>query len=413
MQSSVISGKTTVWNAVKKDWFLLLCLFISVSELSAHAKFFILPAFFILLLRGNHFSQKSKYTAVWLIVFSVFYLLPYFFRVQLSSRTDYMVYLFPPIFYMVGSYLGSKYKYDERSLVTILYLMLLMYALIHVGTLIYSTIVNRGVILDNRLVLDSEDRQTTGATLYAIYVSVIIAGFAFIFMPKQSGILRWIRVFGIVLAILATWGMATTVTRTSVVEAVVVLVFSAYMMLRDRDKKNGATGFLVGAIVLLSVGYYFYSNSNIAQYVEAFEARNEMAGYDIGSAGGRFQRWGASLRGISMYPLGTPNTKIVEEGPLFGSYGHNMWLDVGLVGGWIPLFILVIISIRNIKQSFHLLHDKSYGYTTRLYFFSLLLVFMLGSFVEPVLAAVYSHFLVYLVFCGMVSEMNTKPLLTN
>ena len=37
-----------------------------------------------------------------------------------------------------------------------------------------------------------------------------------------------------------------------------------------------------------------------------------------------------------------------------------------------------------------------------------MVMFVIGCFVEPVLGAVYNHFLVYLVFCGMVSEMKPK-----
>ncbi len=398
--------KSTVWNATKDDWVLLLCLFFSVSELFAHAKLFILPVLF-LLVGKKYMSMKNRSVVYWLLAFSLLYVLPYITHLTVSSRTDYIVFLTPPIFYMTGCYLGTKYRYDERTLLAILFIMLFMYAFVHFTTLLYSTISNRGEVLVNRMVVNAEGNETTSSTLYAIYMSVIIAGLSFLFTLRQKGNLREIRILSVVLAALAIWGMVTTVTRTSVVEAFVMLVFSVYMVLRERKKNKGVSGFMFGVILLACIGYFLTNNNDVSQFFEAYEARNELAEYGADTFGGRLYRWATSLEDILFNPLGTQTGHILSF-PYHGSYAHNMWLDVGLTAGWVPLVILLSITIRNIRQSIRLLNNKSYGYYIRLYFFALFLVFMLSSFIEPILLAVYSHFLIYLVFCGMVSEMKTK-----
>lgn len=397
-------------SLLRHDWFLLLCLLISVSHIffQWYEVFFIVPVFIMLLSRP--LSKPCRRTATWLFLFSVSYLIGCHFHGGIGSRTLYVVYLFPPLFYMAGSYIGSTYKWSESTLVTLLFSLLLMYAIYDLVQMLYFLFSGEGVIISNRNILDESGDITHGATGYAMLLSVLICGLAFLFTPRQEGILRWIRIVGLILGALALYGMASIVTRTSIVEAAIVLLFSLIMTIIDNNKQRNMIGLVLGLFVFILVVYFLKKTSLLSQYFEAYQMRleNETYGYD--NVGGRSMRWWAGLRSLLSNPFGTSTGRIQGFG-LNNAYAHNMWLDVGLRSGWFPFIILLVLSIRNVHNSIRLLKDKSYQYFTRLYFFAVFLVFVLSCFVEPVLDGVYNHFLVYLVFCGMVSEMKPKTII--
>lgn len=394
------------WQAIKSDWLLLLCLCISVSEFSTHAKLFVIPVFLLIASKWK-MTRQCKNNVILLFVFAFFYLIPYFFRLDIGSRSDYLIYMLPPVFYLAGCYLGNRYKQYENILVVLLFAIFLMYAFVQFSYLVYSMISNRGFILEDRMVLDAQENETTSATLYALFVSVIIAGLSLIIVPKQVGMMKWVRIIGVILALLATYGMATIVTRTSILEAFIMIVFSLFMFLRNRNaKRRGLSLFLF--IILIVGGIYFFMESNFfTQFVDAFRARDELGGYGSDTFGGRTVRWSTGIQDLLRHPFGTPIGQIVEPS-LYGRYAHNMWIDIGLTAGWIPFIIMLVFSLRSFRQSLRLFRDKSYDYFTRLYFTAVSIIFLISCFMEPVLAAVYSHFLVYLIFCGMVSEMKPK-----
>ena len=399
---------TPTRSLIHGDWFVLLCLFISVTHIifQWYEVFMAVPLFFVII--RKKLSIQCKRTAFWLLLFSVLYIIGCHFHGGIGSRTLYIIYLFPPVFYMAGCYLGSKYRWDESALVFILFFVLFFYAVYDLLQILHFVFTNEGSVITSRAILDENGDITHGATGYAMIMSVLISGLAFIFTPKQKGLLKWIRVLGVILGILAVFGMASIVTRTSIVEAVVVLLFSIIMMLVEQNKQRHKTGFIIGAFVLLIGLYFLIKSSLLSDFIDAYQVRLENESYGYESAGGRSMRWLAGLKCLLSNPFGTPSGRIVGYG-LNQSYAHNMWLDVGLRSGWFPFIILTIFSIRNVCHGFRLLKDKSYQYFTRLYFFSVFIIFILSCFVEPVLDGVYNHFLIYLVFCGIISEMKPKP----
>lgn len=388
---------------LREDGLLLLFLFISVSHFifQWYEVFFIIPVFLILI--GKPLTRQCQSVSSWLFVFSLLYLLGCHLHGGIGSRSQYVIYLFPPVFFMVGSYLGNKYKYEENLLMLFLFIVMFMYSVYDLVQLLSFVFEGGELVIENREVLDENGEITHGATGYAVLLSVLIAGISFIIAPIQKGFLSLIRIIGASLGVLAVFGMASIVTRTSLIEVVAVLLFSFYMMMTEKKKR----GVILGFVVLLLGFYYLTKLPILSKFVDAYRFRAEFGTYGYESAGGRFMRWWAALQDLFYYPFGTPTGRITRLN-LSGAYAHNMWLDVGLRAGWGPMIILIAVSIRNIRQSFSLLKDHSYNYFTRLYCFSLFLVFLLGCSVEPILDGVFNHFLVYLFFCGMISEMNPK-----
>ena len=319
-----------------------------------------------------------------------------------ESRTLYIIYLFPPIYFMAGAYLGRKYYTNDKVLIFVLFAFVLMYAAYDLGQILYSVFKNDGEVLLSRQILDEEGNKTRNATGYAIVMSVLIAGIAFIFSPKHESFNRWFRLVSIFTSLLALYGMIMIVTRTSVVEALVVLVFSLYMALVNRYKKNVALVVLFAIIVLMVYASYVYDISSLSNIVEAFEERNSNDS-NVSQAGGRTELWTSALESLIHNPLGTSTGRTNK-----GTYCHNMWLDVGVSAGWLPFLILLFFSLNNIRHSFRLLKNPNLHYYTRIYFFAMFIVLILSCFVEPVLDNVYRHFLVYVFFCGIVSEMTSK-----
>ena len=399
----VNNNNMSIRKALSGDWLVVILLFFSVTTLFFHYYeiFAILPVF--LLLTEKKKSAQCKRYSILLLIFGIFYTLSFFINGGISSRSNYLSYLFPPIFYMVGSYLGRKYKNHERVLIFILFTMLVMYVARDMINLYQAINTGGTFIIDDRMIYDEQGHETRSATGYAIVMSVMLVGFALIFTPKQKGTNRWIRISSIILAIIALLGMLALVTRTSVVESLVMLLISVYMMFTDLKKNKGSVGFLIGFIIIILLAYYLLEISEMFQLRDAYQNRLDA---DDSFAGNRSGRWLAAIRDVLLHPFGTASGRLISDGS--HGYAHNMWLDVGLRGGWIPFVVLLLITIKNILHSFKLWRDHSYDYFTRLYFFALMVMFVIGCFVEPVLGAVYNHFLVYLVFCGMVSEMKPK-----
>lgn len=382
------------------DRILLLCLFVSVTYIFFQwYEIFMAIPMLIVLLGKRHSRQCKKYT-FWLFVFSIVYLVINNVHGLIETRSFFIIYLFPPVFFMAGSYFGRKYKTNETALLLIVFITICMYEAYDFFYLTNSVLHDEAIVIKERRIYDDNEEIARAATGYALMLSLFIAGLSLLFSPKQSGVLKWIKILGIVLGAIAVFDMVKIVTRTSIIELFVVLFFSVFMMLRERNFGRGGRGFLIGCLIFLILAYVIIHNSNFYAIVNAYEER-EINEYSTGTVGGRSGLWLVALKLILSHPFGILSGRVTAT----GGYAHNMWLDVGIKGGWIPLIILIIISVRNVCQSFKLLKSKTYSYFTRLYFFSLFIVFMLGCFVEPVLDSVYNHFLVYLFFCGMVGEM--------
>lgn len=385
------------------DRFLLFCLLISVTFIFFQWYEIYMAIPMLLVLLGKHHSHQCKKHTFWLFVFAIVYLAINSLHGLIGARSFYIIYLFPPVFFMAGSYFGGKYKNNENALLVIMFLTICMYAAYDFIYLTNSVLHNETAVIAERRIYDNNDEIARAATGYALILSLFIAGLSLILTPKQNGTLKWIKVSSIVLGAIAVFDMAKIVTRTSIVELFVILAFSIIMILRERNLKRGGQSVLVGFLLLIIVAFIIINNSDFYAVVSAYEDR-EVNEYAAGTVGGRSALWLDALKLIIDHPLGTLSGRVTST----GGHAHNMWLDVGVKGGWLPLIILLIILVRNIIQSFKLLNNKEYGYFTRLYFFSLFIVFMMGCFVEPVLDSVYNHFLVYLFFCGMVSEMYNK-----
>ena len=393
----------SVWKVIKGDRLFLLCLLFSITLVffQWNEIFFAIPVLFLLFAKKQ--SSKCIRMTLVLLVFSVFYLIGHLLNAGIDSRSLFLIYLFPPIYYMAGSYLGAKYKMNEHVLVFVLFSFVLMYAAYDFSRIVFSVFTETGEVIKNRMILDESGESTRGATGYAIIMSVLMPGIALLFSPKQKGLYTWIRWIGVAVAFLALYGMMTIVTRTSVMEAFIMLAFSIYMFLSRNKKRRGSIGFLLGAIVLVGLFYYVSANSSFLQISDAYSARNDESGYEVSQAGGRLKLWLLGIQELILSPFGRQTGRLSN-----GAYCHNMWLDVGINAGWIPFFILIVITLKNVRDSYLLYKDERYEYFTRLYLTAMFISVTLGCFVEPVLDNVYRHFLVYVFFCGLVSEMTHK-----
>ncbi len=396
-----VNDNSSLWRSIKDDWLILLCLFVSVSSVFAYAKFFILPVT-LLLLRKRRRLQCRKDMGL-LFIFSLFYVIFLAMKGLMTSRSDYLAYFFPPLFFMAGSYLGSKYKNNEKATVSILFVLLLSYAAVRfVQMFKFFSFINV-VVLENRVLEDAAGSNIGGATIFAVAMSMIIVNFSLLFVPYRKGVLLLIRILGVSAAMLSTWYMAKSVTRTSIIEATVMIALSVYMIITSRENKNRGLIFLIGSAIILIGAYTFERNSNVHEsIIYSYELRN--ANNDIYTAGSRSERWITAAEQLIVSPLGTSDGKIGTSGY---AYAHNMWLDVGLMTGWIPFIILLVISIKNMSQSIRLWKDRNTPYWIRLYLFAIFLMFIMSCGVEPVCEGMYSHFLLYLIFCGMVCEMSS------
>ena len=95
------------------------------------------------------------------------------------------------------------------------------------------------------------------------------------------------------------------------------------------------------------------------------------------------------------------------ENPLGGlhskGYFHNMWLDVGRIGGIIPTLFIVAFTMESIRAArCFFLSDAQQ--TARYMIAALMCGFMLNFFVEPILEGLFDSFYLFCIIHGMLKS---------
>lgn len=357
--------------------------------------------FALLLLPVLLFKTRLKYhtdiTFYILLIFSFIYsFLTSIYGINDSLIAYLIMYaLYPPIFYILGRYLMDKW-YNFK------YLFLILLIVSFSFTMIYETIKD---IFSNGLInvsrgLDLSDSKDATATLIGSKVSLGVTALGLVFAKTEKLVEKRIKYF------LAVWGFISLlvtvhlINRTGLVLLFISIIFVVLLNFKNYKKSN----ILIGLILIVILGFLIYPVLDKYDAIDAYTSREEITDYETKSAGGRTARWVEGIDYIVANPLG--------GGVYFGGaryYAHNLWLDVGEMAGIIPMVLLIVVTILNLKKSAELVFKNN---NLSIFFKSLIgtinIGFFLTCFVEPMYEGNFIYVCAYFSFWGMISIIYNK-----
>ena len=242
--------------------------------------------------------------------------------------------------------------------------------------------------------------QVRAATGSGCVNTIILSLFAYLVYIEKNKI---IKVTGFILFIISVLYALLLGTRTQFIifVAVNLVIFTA-----SKVEIHGLKGIFHLAIIfalVFTICSLLYQN-NVFEIKTYIETSNLMQ-RDIDSYEQRKAdqyRLTSVLRGfltMFAYPFGG-----LEDEP----YYHNMWLDIGRIGGLIPFIIMVSYSVVTFSHVVRIFLDRTKERRIRYLLMSVYLGVTINFFVEPILEGLLDFFLIFCFMNGMVEYYYRK-----
>lgn len=377
---------------VKKEWGLLLILFIMLLNPFYYGYRIAILFFFII------FFQNQKYVVDFDRIFFFLFLFAGSYEIIGSMSMDKelnLVSIIPNIFipsllYLVGKRISRTYKLDN---IRIFFLFFISFSLSLIPLIsIIIQILKSGFELSDRSMYLIWDKGTEiSATGLASYFSLNLASVGLLNLSPKTYVQRKIHVSIIILFILSIICVIRLGSRTQLVIVVASFLVSYFLSFnRGHILKKIFT-----IIIAVSIAVYFFITLSKLNEISILFQRGDASDYGIDTAGGRSVRWIDSFNSIFTDPWGWKFSRY--------GYAHNFWLDVARVGGVIPLIFLIYITIASLKlyfKSFKILKKSHY---LKIYISLIFLSIFLGFNVEPVMEGMYLLFLIFCLMTGFLS----------
>lgn len=294
------------------------------------------------------FSLFNKYKSsesLLILSFSVVYLIIIIIFNNSTSAFELLSYIVGPItFYFMGRRMVDRSSSSQNTIIAFFLCAIVSCLVIWYNNIIDA--IENGIVNTLRLV-DIEGRDTTmSATLQGLVVSLGFSGIAVSIFSKRAPIFL---VLGILSSVLSLFCVMHLINRTGIIVFALTLIASVFYYSRGNIKH------MLIILLLLLVAYYILDYYSIisTDIIDAYDKRNLNSS---ATAGNRTLIWSNALEQIPKYPFGWDDiTFNVGDS---GGYAHNLWLDVARRTGWIPLILLLIISIRKFYQLFCLVKIK-------------------------------------------------------
>lgn len=326
-----------------------------------------------------------------LFLFSIVYALFSLLDPDIFFQTTLFFGLFPPVFYLIGKFFVTKTNnYND------LFHLLIIIGVLYSFSALVSVLLNLkqgGFVQYGRDIPMFWNGKLWSATIMGAFFTfnMCIPG---LLLARQIKLNIFYKIFLILTFIASLLCVFRLGSRTQLAVSLITFIgIMIFILLKQSFSKNLRLFFI---LILLAIFIFTYIPLDLdSEYLSTLGRRLQESD-NTGSAGGRTERWIKSIHNLFIKPFGWDFKE-------FG-YSHNLWLDIAQANGIIPFFILIIFSIRsllNTKKA--ILSNKN-----ALSFNSLMLAFTIGAnllfFVEPVTEGVFSIFLVFCLFQGVINN---------
>ena len=328
----------------------------------------------------------ALFIAIYSITYAVFTFINGWY---IDARANVIfVSVFPPTFYLIGKYLGSKYKHNLYLLLFLVIVLLAIKPIILVVLDISST----GQLISLTRSMEFADGSTSSsATNIGIQLSVAVAAFGLLISGTKDPKEKKYKLYSVAVSLLSLLGVIHLINRTGLVIAAVSFIVVFIFNIKTQTKR-GKFIYIISSLVFFILVVQLIDLSLFGEIFEAYSKR-EIDGYDMVSAGGRTELWKMGLEDLTRYPFGQTDLTRV-------SYAHNYWIDTAATAGLFPLFFLLIVTIKHSLSSYVLLRSMHQGLLKAI-FVIINIGFFLTCFVEPVMEGSQLYVFLLFMFVGI------------
>lgn len=332
---------------------------------------------------------------VLITIFSFTYALFYRFDPYGGQQFIYNYAFVPPGFYLLGKYFVNKHS-THRNIFILLISIGYVFSFSAMISVLLVFMKDGFSSLERNLPMFWSGNVVAATKMGSFFLfNMCLPGLLLI---KQVKLSLAFKIFGGVVFFLSLICVIRLGSRTQLLVSVITIVISVLYVLKMQSfKKNIPMLFMI--VILIGVIATQVSFDKDADWMSVYSSRMDDT-KNVASAGGRSQRWERAVENLFVKPMGWNKNE-------FG-HAHNLWLDVAMIGGVMPMIFLFFFSVKSffdIKKAIQLRPDQlSLNALILAYGLSLFLVF----FVEPIMIGYFNLFAVFCIFMGVVNAYNVK-----
>lgn len=304
-----------------------------------------------------------------------------------------MYLFFPGMMYMLGKYIQSRnYVPRGQLFYQAIFLILVLFSIVAFLS-IFKHIIENGFIYLGRNItlLNMTEEHELAATLINSMIVVFLPfiGMIVLRVDRSETRVKW-GLF--VLSLLSLTCAIRLGSRTSIVVFIASIVFNYLFFISEIEiKYKIAVSLLILIFIQILLNASLFESEIFSVYWDRMESKD----YGANSAGGRTELWLQGIQNLWKYPWGAvayiPNLR----------FSHNFWLDIGRVSGIIPMFFMLIFSIKNLYISIRLVFNANLSVFIRSFILSINIVLLAIMGVEPILEGNFAFLSLYFLFSGM------------
>lgn len=344
-----------------------------------------------LFLNGKKLIPYLDRDFVFLSLFAMVYALFYMFDTEKAGVQFIFIYaFFPGFFYLFGKYLVVP-KMATGHLVFLFFAIGFLFSL----SALVSVVVN---LREGGFVQLGRDIPMLGtgvpkkATLMAAYLTFnMCLPIIYLIRQRKIPIILQLVAGGIFMASLLS--IFRLGSRTQLVICLLAIVISLlFVVPRQTAKANAKLGLFVALVVIVVLQFGLLNMD--ADYFSVLGARLQESD-NTASAGGRTGLWAQALGNLFAHPLGWAGPGV--------RFAHNLWLDVARYAGLIPFVLLVLFTVRSLRNTYKAIRKNPNELLLNTTLLNFTLASLLIFFVEPVMEGLFFLFTLFCLFQGMIN----------
>lgn len=376
----------------------LILIFAFAFEVMQLEQYFLLLLFGIAFIESNNCGKfRVAITREFLVLvtgFTVFYFSMLLLeRIPINAFYMLRYWLGPILAYYVGITIGNGSVKRVAMMITVIALGALLHGCLNVLTTTSFSATNRYAV-----------NFWTGSIITAT-----LQGTYFVFASALS--VSWLlhgllskKVLAVAIMGLTIWNCMQTASRTPLYLLGMILVCSIVLNEYIETGRKGVLTFFLKATLILGavIGFAFVAYQNdllgMRTFFESSFLGKRLAGIDEEGAMSRRELWLDAIKNISIYPFGVA----VRE-----HYAHNLWLDIGLNGGVMPMLFVFCYSCMSYKTMLQVCKQgvkKPMRVMVYLIYFATAVSFML----EPILQGVPYTFCCFVIMNGAIASLQVR-----
>jgi len=340
-------------------------------------------------------SKKAWLTIIdRIIILWLIFILTYFINLYYNNANDknfnLQLLILPVASYWIGKETGLKIKNGNQFFIST-FLMGTSLSFFTTYSVILSIYKDGFSGLSRSIEIIGFGQTAVSATVLGglLIVTASLAGTLFC---KSDELSKYWKILFFITLILSTIASLRLGSRTLLAISLISLVFG-YVINRKTINSGIKFIFITSICAMpIAISYAIESESILINY---FADRISDEAYSSQTAGGRSEKWLASIELILNNPFGWDLS--------INGYSHNLWLDTARNGGWISFTLIcihtILLTITYLKSINKNKCSKLFITTTT----CLMIGFNLLFFVEPIFEGFLYSFAAYLGFIGLIT----------